>query len=140
MVHTLFDINAPNYEDFFNTQTGGGYFEGLRYQRGRGQRGQGAGKVLSSIWRFLQPKLKSAGKALGKEGIDTGLRAVSAIAMGEKTKDVLKREAKEGARHLLRKASEKLVQKGSGPRRKRKRSLVGRRFTKKPRADALGSY
>lgn len=156
MVHVIFDVNSPDYEKFFNVQYGAGrYYEGIPWQRGRGQRGRGAGKILKSTWRYLQPHLERIGKEIGKEGLDAGMRVLASLAQGAKPKEAIITEGKLAAKNLLQKgahnvlkrtANQFTIQEGSGRRRRKKRLIVGRQFTKRPVTigkrgfDALGPY
>ena len=177
MVHVIFDGSIRNV-DLPLQQSGGGVlsFQGYPlYQRGHGyfmgfprQRGHGLGNLFKSLWRFIRPiasnlgkaavpLVKSAGRAIGEEGLATGARIINDIVEGKNIKESLVDEGREGVRKLLEKASNKLQkQEGSGLiRKKRKRGssfirterhLIGRSVprkaleNKKQRVDSLGYY
>ena len=126
------------------------------------------GDIFRSLWRFIRPiatnigkaaipLAKSAGKAIGEEGLATSARILSDIVQGKDIKEAVAEEGREGMRKLMEKASSKLQkQQGSGLiKRKRKRrsplSLGERHFVgrtvprkallaKKLRSDSLGFY
>ena len=179
MVHVIFDGSDVKLENYFQVGSGLTYFEGLPpYQRGYGyfagiprQRGNGSGDIFRSLWRVLKPYaisagrnivpvVKSAGRAIGEEGLATGARVLTELVQGKDVGETLKNEGQEGVRRLLEKASNKIPQRGSGRRRKTKMSqvilnpsdLIGRTVSKNPliksnnsikkrkRCDSLGYY
>ena len=176
MVHVVFDGSLLRIENFL--QRGGGVlsFEGYPlYQRGHGyfvgfprQRGHGLGSLFQNLWRFIRPIAtnfgkaalpiaKSAGRAIGEEGLATSARIINDLVQGKNLKESITDEGREGVRKLLEKASSNLKkQEGSGLiKRKRKRGstlihtdkqLIGRSVPrkalvdKKLRIDSLGPY
>ncbi|HEX4850743.1 MAG TPA: hypothetical protein VFV08_08060 [Puia sp.] len=81
-----------------------GTFSGMPYQRGTG-----IGSVFRSLWRFLIPLGREAGRELGKQGLVSGVRALSSVLEGEKSlKNALADEGKAGLKNLLDKASSNL--------------------------------
>jgi hypothetical protein len=139
MVRVIFDGSVLRLASA-QQQSGGGpiaYFEGFPYQRGYGyftgvprQRGHGVGAVLRNLWRYLRPLAMSAKplavealKEIGKEGLESGVRALNAVAEGKKIGEAVVAETQEGAKRL----AEKAIQRMQGKGRKRKRRLVSRK-------------
>ena len=171
MVHVIFDGSQLRLSHIGAQQGAGAiaHFEGLPYQRGYGarQRGDGVGAVLRTLWRHLRPLAMSAKpiamgalKELGKEGLESGARALNAIAEGKNVGDVVAVESQDAAKRLAEKAAQRL-QRGSGKARKRRRPAISRRqktkvtllpsdvigktvpqkaFLNKTRRDILGTY
>lgn len=169
MVRVIFD--GANLRLSAIEQTGGGgpiaHFEAaLPYQRGYGyfvgiprQRGHGVGAVLRNLWRYLRPLASTAKpvalnalKEIGKEGLETGARALNAVAEGQNIGDAVIAEGREGAKRLAEKAVQKL-QRGKGRKRRRPRSrihllpsdVIGKTVPQKAllnkaRRDILGTY
>ena len=152
-MHVVFDPDAIDWHLLLNSQSGGGaYFIGVPYQRGGG-----IGAVFSSLFRFLLPALKSAGKELGKEGLAVGARVLGSLAEVRPLRDSVITEASEGLRNLVDRtnpteslktevsgAESRLKQKGGGGL---KRSAVSvthlpatGRSVKRKRLDQLGYY
>ena len=117
-------------------QTGSG-FVGSPYQRGAG-----IGSVFSGFFRALLPLTKSAGKAVGRQALQSGADIVSDVLAGENFKQTTKRRGKAAASSLLAQA-QKRVQGGKGlgikgaPSRANVISKKGRR---KKVIDQLGAY
>jgi hypothetical protein len=173
MPHILFDGSDLKLENYFS-QSGGGiisHYEAPNpYQRGYGhfsalarQRGAGVGSVVRHIWRYLRPMISSAapitasiGKAVGKEALATTARVLGDVAAGKAdVGESFATQSREGVNKLLKQASAKLEQKGSGRGRKRRRIRRGRVIIKpellgqsvpiranlkRKRADSLGYY
>jgi hypothetical protein len=95
---------------FTNSQRGGGGginpFIGYRYQRG-----SGFGNVLKSLFRFILPVAKSAGKAVGLQALETGGQLASDIAEGKDIQSSLKRRGRTAASKLVTKAAKRIVRK-----------------------------
>ena len=126
------------------------------------------GDIFRSLWRFIQPIVtnigkaaiplaKSAGKAIGQEGLATSARILSDIVQGKDIKEAVAEEGREGMRKLMEKAGNKLQKQGGSGlikrKRKRRSSLIlgdkhfiGRTvprkalLEKKLRSDSLGFY
>jgi hypothetical protein len=148
MVHIIFDPSLINGGNNIEIQSGSGtsrHFEGFgpHHQRGYGaffagyprQRGAGIGDLFRRFWRVLKPfaqtltpVVKSAGRALGEEGLATTARVLSDVVQGANIKDSLTNQGREGAQNLLARAQKNLqnstgkqsLQKGEGYKRKRK--------------------
>jgi len=136
MVRVIFDPTVIRLENYFQVGSGPrkGYFEGLPlYQRGYGwfagaprQRGAGLGDIFRRLWRVLQPiargltpVLKSAGRAVGEEGLAATARILNDVVQGGNLSQSVMNEGKEGVRNLLGRAERKLSttttsQSGSG--------------------------
>lgn len=149
MVHVNFDTTiTPN--PFFRMrgwQHGAGfvdskhYFDGMPYQRGFGsykrQSGKGISNVLRSAWRFLAPVLKSIGQDAGKEALATGGRILNSLSADPAdVRGVIKSNLKVGAKNIMRRTGEQLVQRGSGRRKRRSLNLNG--SVQKRKRDVLG--
>lgn len=157
MHHVNFNPDSVDWRPILlSVQHGGGaYFVGVPYQRGAG-----LGTVFRSIFRFLLPALKSAGRELGREGLATGARVLGNMAQGQNLRSAVVTETSEGLKNLIdrtqpaealkgliNEAHSKLQQRGSGKKRRatgrrvsvqRKRAR-GRSVLNK-RLDALGFY
>lgn len=166
MVHVIFDGGSLSLADYYQSGNGAAYFEGLPlYQRGHGyfagmplrQRGHGLGDILRTFWRLLKPMAVSAGKAVGQEGLATTARVLNDVVGGQNLKDSLASEGREGVRHLLDRASKSShLQRGSGKRYKKRRTIKGQvilkpsevvgklvpasKLNKRRRIDILGHY
>lgn len=138
MVHVIFDPDAVDWLAFY-TQTGGGYgyFVGRPYQRGAG-----LGTVFSSLFRFLLPVFKAAGRELGKEGLAAGSRILGNVAEGKNLRSAVVDETATGLRNLVGRAdlnegvrgiidqAQRRLQGGRG----RRRGAITRRGTRQKRA------
>ena len=148
MPHVNFDPDTVNWQSYFS-QTGG-YFVGRPYQRGGG-----IGSVFSSLFRFLLPVLKSAGKELGKEGLAVGSRILSDVAQGKDVRSAVVSEAAGGLRNLVDKSrasdglrnlidqAEGRLQKGGGKRKgkpRKKRVIRSKRHSAKRSVQRGSSY
>jgi len=104
----LFFLNDVN-------QSGHGMlgFQGTRYQRGAG-----IGNFFGGLLRSILPMVKSAGKAIGKQALHTGLNVASDALSGRNVGESFEEHAKTGTRNLLSKAEVRLnkkpQQEGSG--------------------------
>jgi hypothetical protein len=145
MPHVNFDPDTVNWQSYFS-QTGG-YFVGRPYQRGGG-----IGSVFSSLFRFLLPVLKSAGKELGKEGLAVGSRILNDVAQGKNARSAVVTETAGGLRNLLDKSrasdglrnlideAEGRLQKGGGKKKKRKKQAIRRKSRPVKRSGQRSSY
>ena len=95
--------NIPNYLHY----GGAAAFTGLPFQRGAG-----IGSVFRSLWRFLIPLGREAGMEIGRQGLVSGVRALSSALDGDKNlSTALADEGKAGLKMLLDKASNNLDKK-----------------------------
>lgn len=96
------------FEVYYLNQAGGGgslpYFQGIRYARGHG-----LGGVLGSLFRAAVPVLKKSGKALLKEGLQTGVNVIGDVLEGQNIKSAMKRRAKDSGQRLLHQAKRRVV-------------------------------
>ena len=143
-MHVPYDVNAPT-SFFSQSQTGGNtynYYRGYRTQRGYGQRGRGIfgmgwkaiKHLLPIIGNFISPYAKEAVKALTQQGVESGAKILTDISQGRKPKEAIEEEGTTAAKNLARRAGERLVQAGSGRKRKRSLSnlhLIGRSVLEK---------
>lgn len=128
-MHTIFDFNKVDFDKFFVIQQGqGNFYKGKSYVRSYRQKGQGVGVVLSSLWRFLTPVLKSLGTDLGREALNTGANILDSVSKGESIKEAAKKGLKQGAKNIF----------GSHSGEGKKRKIVGRRYLLKTQKDIFG--
>ncbi|KAH7680351.1 hypothetical protein AAVH_41275 [Aphelenchoides avenae] len=165
-MHINFDPEMVDWGEFVTVQTGGGaYFTGFPYQRGSGayfagfpyQRGAGIGTVFGTIFRFLLPLIKSAGREIGREGLATGARILGNLSEGKSTRNAVVEETAQGLKNLINrsdpqaalrtlvdKAQARLQQRGSGRKRGTTLTLKPQRAkgrsVKRKRLDQLGFY
>ena len=80
--------DAKLYDDYYVGQAGYGmpYFSGTQIQRGHG-----LGNILSGIMRAAMPLVKGGVKALGKQGLQTGMQIAGDVLSGKKTKQAVKK-------------------------------------------------
>lgn len=112
-MHVDFDPLKVEWSSFANTSPEhvvqyGGYsvFRGMPYQRGNG---------LGSVFRHLMRYLVPIGKAIGRQGLETGNQVLSNVLEGKDLKESLVTESKAGLKNLLDKAASNLAaQKGQG--------------------------
>jgi hypothetical protein len=97
-------------------QTGNGtytIFQGMPYQRGAG-----IGALFKSLIRFLIPIGKDLGAAIGRQGLESGTKALTSILEGKDIKETLRNEGKAGLKNLLERAALKMenanAQEGQG--------------------------
>ncbi|KAH7726465.1 hypothetical protein AAVH_05856 [Aphelenchoides avenae] len=166
-MHINFDPETVDWGEFVTVQTGGGaYFTGFPYQRGSGayfagfpyQRGAGIGTVFGTIFRFLLPLIKSAGREIGREGLATGARILGNLAEGKATRHAVVEETAEGLKNLINRSDPQAAlrtlvdkaqarlqqQRGSGRKRGTTLTLKPQRAkgrsVKRKRLDQLGFY
>ena len=112
-MHSDFDPNKVNWlalinaaDDKPNQYGGSSYtpFVGLPYQRGAG-----IGSIFRSLLRFLIPIGREAGKAIGRQGLESGVRVMSGVLDGQDLRQSLEHEGRTGLKNLLDKASNNLA-------------------------------
>ena len=79
-------------------------FVGLPYQRGAG-----IGSIFRSLLRFLMPIGREAGAAIGRQGLESGVRVLSSVLDGRNVRQSLEHEGRAGLKNLLDKASNNLA-------------------------------
>ena len=79
-------------------------FVGLPYQRGTG-----IGSIFHFLLRFLIPIGREAGKAIGRQGLESGVRVMSGVLDGQDLRQSLEHEGRTGLKNLLDKASNNLA-------------------------------
>ena len=97
----------PSSDDLY--QFGGGAytaFSGVPYQRGAG-----IGAIFRSLLRYLIPIGKQAGSAIGRQGLESGVRVLSDVLDGRNVRESLVDEGRSGLKSLLDKASLNLSKK-----------------------------
>lgn len=115
------------YDRYYCNQIGNGLsvFSGAPVQRGAG-----LGNILGGIGRAIIPLLKSGGKALLRQGLNTGFSVARDVLTGKNIKRSVKRRAKEAAGNLLDNASTSLL---TPIKRNTKRPKAQKRGIKKRR-------
>jgi hypothetical protein len=98
-------------------------FCGMPYQRGAG----GIGSLFKSLMRYIMP----IGRAIGREGLDTGQRILKNIVEGGDAKKAVISESSTGLQNLLSKASANLNKTRSSQSGEGIGRYVGRRRMKK---------
>ena len=153
-MHVVFNPDMVDWNVHLVQTGGGAYFVGVPYQRGAG-----IGSVFRSIFRFLMPMIKSAGKELGREGLATSARVLGNLAQGQDLRSSVVNETSEGLKNLIDRTqpqealktmitkAQSRLQKGSGKKRRQTRKPVSlsrrqprRRSVPNKRLDALGFY
>ncbi|GFS19336.1 hypothetical protein ElyMa_005029500 [Elysia marginata] len=89
------------YEDYYGQQVGTGL---PVFQGSRDQRGYGLGSLLSGLGRMIVPLLKRGGKALVKEGLNTGLDIARNVVAGNNIKTAERNRVRQAGRNLMGKA------------------------------------
>jgi hypothetical protein len=144
MPRIIFDENTIDWEPFFASQKGNGYwFEGMAYQRG-----YGFGSVILTLGKLLWPIAKTIAADIGMAAAGPGKQVFKDVLHGENVAASLKKGAKEGMKNIEEKLNATAqAQKGSGGKKraqkggkKKKESspVVGRLV--KGRVDYLGAY
>lgn len=122
-------IQLCNYYDYYKLQSGGSsqneilVYRGKPYQRGSG---------FFSNFRYAIPFLKK----IGKETLDVGKNILFDIASGKDLKTATKRSLKRKASELLKQASDRLEQIGTG--RKKPISVKMKSYKKNKNPKQLG--
>ena len=98
----------PSSDDNLYQFGGGSYtaFAGVPYQRGAG-----IGSIFRSLLRYLIPIGKQAGAAIGRQGLESGVRVLSNVLDGRDVRQSLEDEGRSGLKSLLDKASLNLSKK-----------------------------
>jgi hypothetical protein len=135
MPHVI--INVRQTGRLLGGQTGEGFLEATRYQRGFGysrhrQVGLGVGALLSTAWnklvpyakKHILPIVKDALGAIGEEAATAGSNIYKGISSGENIKETIETHGKQALKNLAKRAGATLTQAGSGPKKKSIRSLA----------------
>ena len=87
-----------SYDNYYSSQVGHGLpvFVGARVQRGHG-----LGNLFSGLIRAAMPLVKSGVKALGKQGLKTGMQIAGDVLGGQKPKQAVQRRAKQAGTRLV---------------------------------------
>lgn len=117
--HVPFVPCVKSYEQYYSSQAGHGLsvFAGGRHMKGRG-----LGSFLSGIGRAVAPLLKSGGKALLKQGLQTGMRVAQDVLSGQNFQTAVKQRAQQAGKRLLERAVSKVAAPPGEPARKRIKS------------------
>lgn len=101
------------FEEYYRHQAlGGGGGQYPVFAGARLQHGHGIGNILNSVARIFLPALKSAGKAVLKQGVQTGFDIAGDVLAGQPIKKAAKRRAKQAGSQLLSRASKTLFGEG----------------------------
>ena len=143
-------LNEKDWIQHF--QCGNGFY-GTPYQRGAG-----LGNIFRSIFRFILPVAKKAGKSVGKQLLKAGADVATDVIDGRSFKDSMKLRGAEAVKNLsdeglasmsgagrkrqARKSAKKSVtKKTKKPTKQSKRAgIKGTRKTAKRHFDQLGVY
>ena len=110
------------FENHYKTQIGGGFYAGVKHQRG-----YGLGGIFSKIGRFVIPLLKPVAKSIGRQVLRSGTLVADDILKGESPAAAFKKNLKRDAKELFRKASKPKNKK----RRVSKKAVISKK--KRPR-------
>jgi hypothetical protein len=100
----------------------------LYIQRGSGQRGHGIGSAFVKFLRFVKPYALSAGKAIGKSLLKSGVGLAKDVIVDKGSlRESLKRRASEVGEDLTGKLEEKVKKMTGGRKRKRTKRLTLKR-------------
>ncbi len=97
-------IGSGSWDNFFHVQSGGG-FTGYHYQRG----GLGLGSLFSGLLKTVLPVAKSAGKAIAKQALSTGLNVASDVIEGRDPKQSLEQHGRQATAQLIRQGQRRLA-------------------------------
>ena len=135
----------------FKGQIGGAptAFRGYPYQRG-----SGVGSFLKGLLRIVFPLARQAGKAIGREALNTGANIAKDIVQGQDLGTSVKKQSKRAGKRLLKKGVRRIAEGQRGgalgrapPRRNINRRRVvakrpvgrkGRKVSKRRRKRAVG--
>lgn len=125
------------YDDYYQRQVGHGmpYFSGTRVQRGHG-----LGNIFSGLVRAAMPLVKSGMKALGKQGLKTGMQIAGDVLQGRKPRRAARRRTKQAGKQLLSRALQQFMPPGEPKKRKgikrraQQRSVSSSRAAKRRRS------
>ena len=118
-----------HFQNYYARQAHGGgmpVFSGASLQRGHG-----LGNILSSAFRTMVPVIKSAGKTVAKQGLNTGLAILGDVISGNNVKKATKRRLREGGSQLFKKAKTELFSKVSPPITPKRKPIKRRGVSKK---------
>lgn len=115
------------YTRYYNHQIGGGgsdeQFLQLKIPRVY-QRGRGLGGIFSSLWRFMQPLLKSGASHLSRELIETGSDILKGVGDNKPIKSILADRSIQIVDKIRDKAANKIkTMAGAGKKRKKKLNI-----------------
>ena len=104
------------YDDHYKRQIGGGGF----YAGVRQQKGYGLGGLLARLGRMVIPILKPVVKTLGKQVIKSGARFAEEVIDGESPREAFNRNASQGVKELL-------MPKGVKKKRKPRKRVISKK-------------
>lgn len=107
------------YDEYFDTQYGGGRASGIEhvYIGTPNQRGHGIGSFLGGLFRRVLPLLSKGAKAIGKEVVRSGMHVARDVIQRDMPfKESFNTRMKDSTENLKRKAEEKIdiLMEGSG--------------------------
>ena len=128
-----------NYHAYYHRQAqGGGGLSGYHYPVYQGlavQSGHGLGNILSAAFRLISPVLKSAGKAVLKQGASAGAKIVGDVLEGQSLKQAARQRAVEGGKALMNRAA---FRSGLIPPPKKRKTVKKRSKVSKRRQSGKG--
>lgn len=93
-------MSEINLHDYYHQQAFGSaspyYVRSYGFQTGRG----GIGSFLSSIFRWIQPILRSNAKTVGRQALDSGMDILKDMGSGVKPMESIRSRAKEASKKL----------------------------------------
>jgi len=113
-MRALIDPNQSYWYEYFRNQanqSGHGVqtFHGVPYQRGGS-----LGGLFKGLFRMIIPLAKSAGKAIGRQAIHTGLNIANDVLSGQNVKQAAVRRVRIGSKKLVKQAKQATKQHGRG--------------------------
>lgn len=135
------------YTLYYQRQAAGTY---VGDYRAVSQKGDGIGSFLGGLFRRILPLISGGFKAIGKEGLATGVNLLKDTLNGRSFKDSVRDRVSEAGKNLTEKAAQKMSSMVGNGYKKRKRNSVSqsksrskkRRLSKTSRSksDIFGEY
>ena len=120
-MRVVFSPHGTNaWESLFKQQIGSGL---VGYSGSRFQRGAGIGNLFSGLMKAILPMAKTAGRAIGKQALVTGVNVANDALQGRNVKEALEQHGKRGAASLLRRGARKLRKKKTSKKKQKGRGV-----------------
>jgi len=107
--------NFQSYDNYYNNQVGNGL---PVFYGGKNYRGGGIGNLLAGLGRIALPLLKTGGKALLKESVNSGVNVIKDVLSGQSVASSLKTRSKEAGKRLFERALGRTT--GTSPTKKKR--------------------
>jgi hypothetical protein len=91
------------------SQWGGGGGASAVFRGAPLQRGMGVGAVFRSLLRFLMPLGREAAVAIGRQGLETGVRTLNDALEGRNLREAALEHGRAGAKQLLNSAKSRII-------------------------------